>query len=269
MITLNPNGKTVSSISDGTKTLLKDTDYTLTDNTYTFKKEYLAAQINGAVTLTFNMSSGINPSVAITVSGVLPGDAAVTPTTADFVKTSPADLLFMLTLSGRTLTKISCESTDLVINTDYTVSGNVVTIKKEYLGGKDVGEIGLTFVMSGGTSPIATIAVSEDLTAPSFDVDYPKIANITQTSFNLQMKMNEPGTVYYKVLANDATAPSVDEVILANNSITLSGTSEVSQTINSGPSANTDYDIYIVAIDDETTPNKQTNVTKLDVKTIS
>lgn len=269
VITLNPNGKTVSSISDGTKTLLKDTDYTVTDNTYTFKKEYLAAQINGAVTLTFNMSSGINPIVAITVSGVLPGDAAVTPMTADFVKTSPADLLFTLTLSGRTLTKISCDSTDLVINTDYAVSGNVVTIKKEYLGGKDVGNISLTFVMSGGTSPIATIAVSEDLTAPSFDVDYPKIANITQTSFNLQMKMNEPGTVYYKVLANDATAPSVDEVILANNSITLSGTSEVSQTINSGLSANTDYDIYIVAIDDETTPNKQTNVTKLDVKTIS
>jgi hypothetical protein len=269
VITLNPNGKTVTSISDGTKTLLKDTDYTVTDNTYTFKKEYLAAQINGAVTLTFNMSSGTNPSVLITVSGVLPGDAAVTPTTASFVKTSPADLLFTLTLSGRTLTKISCESTDLVINTDYAVSGNFVTIKKEYLGGKDVGNIGLTFVMSGGTNPIATIAVTEDLTAPTFAVDYPKTAYATQTSFNLLIKMNEPGTVYYKVLANDAAAPSVDEVISANNTITVSGTSEVSQTINSGLSANTDYDIYLVAQDDETAPNKQTNVTKLDVKTIS
>lgn len=269
VVTLTPNGKAVTSISDGTKTLVKDTDYTVTDNDYTFKKEYLAAKINGDVILTFNMSSGTNPSVAITVSGVLPGDAAVTPTTVSFVKTSPADLLFTLTLSGRTLTKISCESTDLVINTDYEVNGKEVTIKKGYLGGKGVGTINLTFVMSGGTNPIATIAVSEDLTAPTFDVDYPKVAYITPTSFTLQIKMNEPGTVYYKVLENEAEAPTVDEVIMANNAITVSGTSEVSQAINSGLSANTNYDIYVVALDDETTPNKQSSVTKLEVKTAS
>lgn len=268
-ITLTPNGKTVTSISDGTKTLVKDTDYSVVDSVYTFKKEYLAAQTIGDVTLTFNMSSGTNPSAVITVSGVLPGNAAVTPTTASFVKTSPADLLFKLTLSGRTLTKISCESTELAINTDYTVSGNAVTIKKEYLSSKSIGTTNLTFVMSGGTNPVATIAVSEDVTAPTFDAGYPKTAYITSTSFSLQVKMNEPGTVYYRVLANDATAPSVDEVISANHAITISGTDEVSQTINNGLSANTDYDIYVVAVDDETTPNKQTNVTKLEVTTTS
>ena len=81
--------------------------------------------------------------------------------------------------------------------------------------------------------------------------------------------MNEPGTVYYRVLENDATAPSVDEVISANHAITISGTDEVSQTINNDLSANTVYDIYVVAVDDETTPNIQKNVTKLEVTTTS
>lgn len=269
VITLTPNGKTVTSISDGTNTLEKDTDYTVVDNTFTIKKEYLEAKINGTVTLTFIMSNGTNPSVAITITGVLPGDAAVTPTIASFDKSSPVDLIFTLTLSGRTFTKVSNEATDLVINTDYTVSGNVVTIKKDYLTSKNAGDLTLTFVMSGGINPTATITISEDLTAPVFVTDYPKAVNILTTSLDLQVKMNEPGTVYYKVVANNSTAPSVDEVILANNPITVSGTDEVSLTINSGLIANTDYDIYLVAQDDETTPNRQASVTKLEVTTAS
>jgi len=55
---------------------------------------------------------------------------------------------------------------------------------------------------SGGNTPIS------DTTAPSFKNEYPKIDNITQTTVNLKVQINENGKAYYVVLADGATVPT-------------------------------------------------------------
>jgi len=100
--------------------------------------------------------AGVAPSAS--VLGVNP--ATLLPTTASFNKASQADVTITLTPNGKTVTGINDGTKDLTLDTDYTVTGDVYTIKKAYLSGKTNGTVTLTFKMSSGTNPTAAIAVS-------------------------------------------------------------------------------------------------------------
>ncbi len=114
-----------------------------------------------------------------------------------------------------------------------------------------------------------------DDTAPVFD-STPTIGSITGTGATLSADLNEDGTVYYVVVANGASAPSVAEVKagtgnggsgqLASGDFTTSSTT--GSEAFSGLANSTDYDIYVVAQDDEGSPNEQASVTKIDFSTI-
>ena len=123
-----------------------------------------------------------------------------------------------------------------------------------------------------------------DTTAPVFEVSTPSTTNISSTTFDLTVDINEAGKVYYVVVADGAQAPTAAEVkagvsygdnngrgatvITSGNATVSSGA--FSNTFNvSGLDANTTYNIYVVAEDDEGTPNLQSSVTKVDVTSIS
>ncbi|MDR3277489.1 MAG: DUF6273 domain-containing protein, partial [Oscillospiraceae bacterium] len=72
-VTLTPASYTLTSITNGAA-LSSGTDYTVSGNVYTIKKEYLATLEAGAQTLTFNMSGGANPTLAVTVSDTTSSD---------------------------------------------------------------------------------------------------------------------------------------------------------------------------------------------------
>ncbi|MHC1702392.1 MAG: chitobiase/beta-hexosaminidase C-terminal domain-containing protein [Tenuifilaceae bacterium] len=120
--------------------------------------------------------------------------------------------------------------------------------------------------------------VIPDVTAPVWTATYPKTTNLLQTSTDLVFNCDEAGTAYYVVLANDATAPTPAEVkagtasgggaaIASGNKTITARTTEYTSNI-SGLTASTDYDIYVVAQDDEGTPNVQAAVTKVEIKTL-
>jgi hypothetical protein len=121
-------------------------------------------------------------------------------------------------------------------------------------------------------------SLSADLAPPSFSSGFPKTANINTTHADLQVSMDEPGKAYYVVVPDGATAPLVAEVVagtsygtvtlVANGTIdVLAGGTTYSATLT-GLADKTNYDIYVVAEDDETTPNRQTETTKVDLYTI-
>ena len=64
-----------------------------------------------------------------------------------------------MTLNGNTLHGIANGGTLLTAGIDYTVSGNTVTLKKEYLAGLPVGNVSLTFVFSEGKAQTFTITI--------------------------------------------------------------------------------------------------------------
>jgi hypothetical protein len=91
-------------------------------------------------------------------------NSTISPTTASFDKSNPADVTVTVTYNGNTLSKIKNGSNDLSNSTDYTISGNDVTIKKEYLINQTVGSTTLTFEFSAGNSASLVISISD--TAP-------------------------------------------------------------------------------------------------------
>ncbi|RNF75562.1 DUF4347 domain-containing protein, partial [Marinomonas rhizomae] len=122
-----------------------------------------------------------------------------------------------------------------------------------------------------------------DTTAPTFD-STPAASNIADTTLDLATDINEAGKVYYVVVADGAQAPTAAQVkagvsygdnngrgatvVTSGNATVSSG--DFSNTFNvTGLTASTSYDIYVVAEDDEGTPNLQSSVTKVDATTIA
>lgn len=109
--------------------------------------------------------------------------------------------------------------------------------------------------------------VAPDTFAPTYISTYPKTANVSDTSFDAQIQLNEAGTAYLVVVADGAAAPTSAEVkagtgsggtgqVFAGNVavVAASTTATISAT---GLAASTSYDVYVVAEDDEGTPNIQ------------
>lgn len=109
-----------------------------------------------------------------------------------------------------------------------------------------------------------------DTNAPLFITNFPSATNITGKGFVLHIQINEPGTVYYKVLTNNATAPTPSSLFASSDgTITVSeGYTTVASSV-SGKSELTSYDVYFVASDSKSTTNKQTSVTMIDITTPS
>ncbi|MEQ9205528.1 MAG: YDG domain-containing protein, partial [Cyclobacteriaceae bacterium] len=142
----------------------------------------------------------------------------------------------------------------------------------------------LTLTVSDGsaTSSAQTVTVNVtdvDEVAPVFENSTPSSSAITQTGFALSTDIDEAGIIYYVVVSNGVGVPTSAQVKAGQNSsggspitsgnaaVTTGGfTNDFSVT---GLTAGTDYDVYVVAQDDEATPNIQTNPTKVAVSTIT
>ncbi len=122
-----------------------------------------------------------------------------------------------------------------------------------------------------------TITVADDV-APTFPIT-PALSGITASSATLTVQLNEPGTAYYVVVADGASAPSAAQVKVGQNSdgdsaspngtITVSAAdTDATGTIDlSSLSPHTDYDVYVVAVDG--VPNLQGAATKVDLTTFN
>ncbi|SBT18966.1 hypothetical protein MGA5115_03127 [Marinomonas gallaica] len=125
---------------------------------------------------------------------------------------------------------------------------------------------------------------ASDTTAPVFESSTPSVINISTTTVNLATDIDEAGKVYYIVVADGSQASTAAQVkagvsygdnngrgatvITSGNATVSSG--DFSNTFNiTGLTANTSYDIYVVAQDDEGAPNLQSAVTKVDAATIA
>jgi hypothetical protein len=131
---------------------------------------------------------------------------------------------------------------------------------------------------SGATVYLDDISLTEmapaaDTDAPVWTTSYPMVTDIMATGFTLAAKLDETSTVYYIVMPSGATIPTVEEVkagtgnagavAIASGSF-ASGVNETTQLID-GLTEGLTYDVFIVAEDDEATPNVQTSVASLMV----
>ncbi|MBW7459685.1 hypothetical protein K0U00_37065, partial [Paenibacillus sepulcri] len=72
-----------------------------------------------------------------------------------------SDITTTLTLGANSFSGIDNAGTPLIDGTDYTVSGSVVTIKKEYLAAQPIGMANLTFSFSAGQPHTLAVTVRD------------------------------------------------------------------------------------------------------------
>jgi hypothetical protein len=122
------------------------------------------------VTLTanFTYSGGRNNNNSGSSSAT---SAKINVSTATFDKGGGKDIVVTLTPGSYTLSAVRKGNTTLVKGKDYTVSGNTVTLKKEYLDTLAADEHKFTFDMNGGTDPVLTVTVENGETPISDNPD--------------------------------------------------------------------------------------------------
>lgn len=122
-----------------------------------------------------------------------------------------------------------------------------------------------------------TAALAGDTNPPVFGTNYPKVSNINSTQADLEVTLNEAGKAYYVVVPNDAPAPTAAQVfaginygtvtLLSAGSINVTAGGSVFSVTITGLTDKTNYDIYVIAQDDEAAPNKQADPVKVELYT--
>jgi len=251
--TANSLGANKALIIDTTAPTVTNVTSTTTDGSYT-----TGAVIPITVTFSEAVSVTGTPQITLETGGT---DAVVDYSSG----TGSNTLIFTYTIqAGHT-------TTDLDYETANSLALNSGTIQDAASN-----DATLTLANPGTANSLgankALIIDTSDTTPPIFENNTPNFSSISQTEFNLATDINEAGTIYYVVVSDGSAAPSSAEVkagtgqVASGNAIVTSG--DFSNNFNvSGVTANTAYDVYIVAEDDETTPNIQTNPTKIDLTT--
>ncbi|WOO39145.1 glycoside hydrolase family 48 protein [Anaerocolumna sp. AGMB13020] len=165
-VNLSLNGNTFTGIKDGSTYLTQGTDYTLTGDVVTLKREYLLEKEVGELKLTFDFSKGVDPVLTVTIRDTTPS-GSITPTAASFDKhpDKQANVVVTLTTANHTLSAIKIGSKVLASGTDYTVSGGTVTLRKEALATLQTGVYSVVFDLSAGIDPVLTLTVTDSSVA--------------------------------------------------------------------------------------------------------
>ncbi len=198
-------------------------------------------------------------------------------------KITPAGQVSTLTSSFNTPVDVAINTSRTIYVTDANLHSIHFIQEETVLSGTAPNVAGMHNVVleandgNGGTVQQSFTITVNDITPPVFENSTPNASSITRTDFTLATDIDEAGSIYYVVVADGATAPTSTEVIAGTGS---GGTGEITSgnaavstggfTHNfsvTGLTPSTAYDIYVVAQDDETTPNVQTTPTKLDVTT--
>ena len=217
-------------------------------------------------------SARSQPTVAEVMAGTGPGGGGnVTAGTQDVA-------------AGGAVVNITTASAALTNETAYDV----------YLVAEDKATVDGVDLRNKQTTVVKLTFATRDVTAPKFATGYPKV-DTKPEKLEVTAKLDEAGHVYFVVIADGDTAPTVDEVIAG---VDYGGVTVVKKcgqaTVNvssfdapepaneykcevSGLSQETDYDVYVVAVDNvdddkdsgDAFPdaNKQAAVTKLDATT--
>jgi|GEM_PF-704214 Glycosyl hydrolase family 9./Domain of unknown function./N-terminal ig-like domain of cellulase. len=163
-VTVTPSGHSLTALKNGVTALVYGTDYTVAGSIYTLKQSYLAQLVDGVSTITFDFNEGEDPALSVAVESATP-DGTVGPANATFVKYAPSDLSFTVTNNGKALDGIKYGLTPLHAATDFTVTGNIYTIKSSFLQTMRNGYQGLTFDFDTGVDSMVNILVKDNGTA--------------------------------------------------------------------------------------------------------
>nr|WP_278995567.1 DUF4347 domain-containing protein [Plesiomonas shigelloides] len=159
-------------------------------------------------------------------------------------------------------------------NSLFSITGN--TLKVNNAATMAPGTYSVRIQVSDGTDTyqkVFSVTVNDDV-RPTFDV-VPAASNISATGFDLSASLDEAGTIYYVIVADGASAPSVSQIIAGQNASGATAIGSGSHVASSAPytysfgitglNGASSYDVYVVAKDSAN--NQILSATKVDVTT--
>jgi methionine-rich copper-binding protein CopC/uncharacterized protein YdeI (BOF family) len=162
-VDITTNGNVLKTITNNTTPLLANTDYMVSGNTVTIKKEYLVKQQKGDAVLSFNFSDGTPSTLTINVADTTPQNSEVTAANTDFDIYSQSskfvDITADINYKGNSLVSIKNGENVLELDKDYTKTIDTVVISKNYLKTQAVGDVVLTFIFNAGNTATLTLKV--------------------------------------------------------------------------------------------------------------
>lgn len=123
-----------------------------------------------------------------------------------------------------------------------------------------------TLNTQSATTLVELTTLSSDLVPPVFVDGFPAIVNISYNQFDIDIQLDEAGTAFYLILPDGSPAPSVNDVKSGDTLVIPADSITYSVTI-SGLTEATPYDVYVVAQDDEASPNVQATITLVEATT--
>lgn len=158
-------------------------------------------------------------------------NASITPTSAEFDKyvSSQNDIAILINSNGNTLKSLKTGGATLNLNTDYTLDGNKLLLKREFLSQLSVGEHQIIFDFDKGKDPVLEITVLDStpssvitpLTA-TFDKAEDKQKDITvSVTYNGYQLVNIKNNDDTLVLDSDYTVSDHTIVLLKSYLSTL------------------------------------------------
>jgi len=132
-------------------------------------------------------------------------NSTISPVTVGFDKNlaKQSDIVLNTTLNGNILSAIRDGSKTLVAGTDYSLSGNNVTLLKNYLARQAAGTLRLSFDFSAGIDPVLSLAINDS----------------TPASINYTLKVAVNGN-------GSTSVSSGDHSYAAGTSVTITATPE-------------------------------------------
>ncbi len=199
------------------------------------------------VEVTNSAGSTTSNSATLTVSAAPPLSAAISPDTGSFDKNPAhrADVETTITWNDATgVTEVKADGASIGAGS-YAVSGNTLTIRKEYLAAQPTGSLVLTVEFDAGAPATLTIAIS-DTTPPAF-VAVTNIFGVPSTAI-AGTPLTLTGTVAPANATNQSIVWSIQNAgttgaaISGNTlSVAAAGTVVVRATITNGASKTADY----------------------------
>ncbi|MDY4387063.1 putative Ig domain-containing protein [Pectobacterium aroidearum] len=270
------SGATLSNANMGT--LLSGMTYgNSSDNPHTTARVVTLTQVTDSGASNNSYSPGnIASTVTVVAVNDAPTDLALSNTTfgQSLGSNGIVGTLSATDVDSTTFTYSLVSGVGSTDNALFTLSGS--TLRAVNAATMAAGTYSVRIQVSDGQATyekVVTLMVADDI-APTFDAT-PTITAPTTSGFTLNTDLSEAGTVYYVVVSDGASAPSVTQVISGQNAAGSAALASGSQISSSAPysqaltltglAAATAYDVYVVARD--SAGNATVSVVKLDVTT--
>ncbi|MFG1732816.1 X2-like carbohydrate binding domain-containing protein [Paenibacillus sp. 843] len=223
-VTADTYGHTLSRITNGQIELVKDKEYTVSDQQVLLKKSYLEAQPIGMSELLFSFSGEASQTLALTVEDSAAQNSLLDMMEVSFDKNEATqqDIAVEVVWNGNTLTGVSQRGNDLDSGTDYSVKDNQIVLSKTYLAAQPVGQSYLKFSFSGGAPQTLVIEI-RDTTPPNSTImpnlgSFDKNAD-AQNVVTTTMELN--GNQLASIIHESSELEAGTDYIVSGNEVTI------------------------------------------------